>query len=382
MANTDKNPQFAACSVALNGPSDGAMQIFPAGEFDAPRGAMRGAGPWRMDAAAAAALITRVAGLKNPILIDYEHQSLLAADNGKPVPAAGWLSRDGFVWREGEGFFHRKPEWTAAASQGIAANEYRYVSAVFSYDPESGHPLDIHSVALTNQPAIDGLAPVVAALTAKFLAAMAIPQPTPEENPMDEELIEFLEDLRWMVSIPPQSTVAALKAALVAALAQLPGAPAPADFAAAASARRPFNLGNAVAALAAKQQPDPALFVPLAQFESLKTDFAALKAAHDAQIIGDLVEPALSDGRLLPAQEAWARELGKSNLAALMTYLKTAQPIAALNSTQTGGREPPGADPAAPSKEVLAACKQAGVTLEQYQAGADDLKTRFPGAYQ
>ena len=36
--------------------------------------------------------------------------------------------------------------------------------------------------------------------------------------------------------------------------------------------------------------------------------------------------------------KAWARDLGASNLAALSTYLQTAQPIAALTSTQTGGK--------------------------------------------
>jgi hypothetical protein len=36
---------------------------------------------------------------------------------------------------------------------------------------------------------------------------------------------------------------------------------------------------------------------------------------------GELVDSALSDGRLLPSQETWARDLGKSNIDALRSFL-------------------------------------------------------------
>ena len=54
-----------------------------------PHGAMR-TGPWELDQTAANAWMTRVASRETPLVIDYEHRSLMAAGNGQPVPAAGW----------------------------------------------------------------------------------------------------------------------------------------------------------------------------------------------------------------------------------------------------------------------------------------------------
>ena len=79
----------------------------------------------------------------------------------------------------------------------------------------------------------------------------------------------------------------------------------------------------------------------------------------------------LGDGRLLPPQEAWARDLGKSNIAQLTAYLETAQPIAALTSTQTQGKPPALATGNAQlSPEELAVCTAMGMTPEQYKGGA------------
>ena len=118
--------------------------------------------------------------------------------------------------------------------------------------------------------------------------------------------------------------------------------------------------------------PDPAKYVSVSVVEELKTSVAALSAQSLARQVDDLVNPALADGRLLPAQEKWARELGASNVAALTSYLQTAQPIAALKGTQTGGTPP-----AATSKgdaqltaSELAVCTAMGLTPEQYKAGA------------
>jgi len=86
--------------------------------------------------------------------------------------------------------------------------------------------------------------------------------------------------------------------------------------------------------------PDPAKYAPVEVVQAMQTELSALRNAQLAAEVDGLVKPALADGRLLPAQESWARELGLSNLAALQSFLATAQPIAALKGTQTGGHEP------------------------------------------
>lgn len=336
MPNTKPTQALAACSAALDTSGTAAVQIFPAGQFSIPRRPLQGDGGYRLDAAAAAALIAKIAALKTDILIDYEHQTLLGDKNGKPNPAAGWLSRDpsAWEWRDGEGLFHLRPQWTAAAAAAIRNDEYRYLSAVFPFDPTTLCPTNIYHVALTNTPAIDGMAPVMAALSARFDADMTPPHLTPE-NPVDEKLNQKLAGL---LGLPLAATSVQIEAALDA-LPVVSG-----------------GLSAHLAALSAAK-PDPAQFVPLAQFESLKTDFAALKTAHDERLVADLVDPALSDGRLLPAQEQWARDLGKSNLAALKGYLDTAKPLAALSATQTGNKPPVGGEDVTGEAPLEDVCK-------------------------
>lgn len=102
--------------------------------------------------------------------------------------------------------------------------------------------------------------------------------------------------------------------------------------------------------------------------KALQKKVAELTAKLGESEADDLIEVALSDGRLLPAQEGWARDLGKSNFAALKTYIESAQPLAALSSTQprrTSHAAPP---PAALDEATLAVCRQFGNDPAKVQA--------------
>jgi phage I-like protein len=333
--------QIAACLFSLSPDADGAIQLFPAGQFDAPRGALRGQGPWKLDAPSAQRLISAVARRTNPILIDYEHQSLLVAENGKPVPAAGWIEPASLQWREGEGLFAAEVKWTGAASAHIAADEYRYLSPVFSYNAD-GVVLDILSVALTNNPAIDGMRAVTVA-AASFFALTP-----PHEDPMNKALLALL-------GLPEDADEAAVLAAATALKA---------------GADQVAALSTQVAALKA-QTPDPAKFVPIESVKALQTELAALSATVNADKISKLIEPALADGRLLPAQKDWAESLGKSNFAALSAYLDTAQPIAALSGLQTGGKVPTAVDKTLPVEERAKAEFEGSAALRAEFGSAD-----------
>ena len=86
---------------------------------------------------------------------------------------------------------------------------------------------------------------------------------------------------------------------------------------------------------------------------------AALKKANTEREVADLVAVAMSDGRILPAMEDWASSLGKSDLAALRSYLDAAAPVAALKGNQTGGAGPgdhaAAADPAKAAEDAWTA---------------------------
>lgn len=138
--------------------SGGSVQLLPFGNFRSVDGRPRNLPAWRVDTGIAADVIARLRQRANDIVIDYEHQTHHAEENGRPAPAAGWFKR--LEWREGIGLFATDVRWTAAASAMIHAGEYKYLSPVFSFDPRSGHVQEILSAGLTNSPALDGMVAV------------------------------------------------------------------------------------------------------------------------------------------------------------------------------------------------------------------------------
>ena len=112
--------------------------------------------------------------------------------------------------------------------------------------------------------------------------------------------------------------------------------------------------------------------MPISVVQELQTNVAALSADVNKRQLDDLIKPALADGRLLPSQEAWARELGKTNIAALTQFVQSAQPIAALTGTQTGGKNPAGEqgkDAHGLTKDELAVAAACGLAPEAYAKG-------------
>lgn len=130
------------------------IRIMPAGVFRANDGRPAGLPGWRIDAAIAARIVADLAS-RDELVIDYEHQSLLAKQNGHPVPAAGWFGR--VAWREGQGLFAVDVKWTAKARQMIAASEYRYISPVFTYNDATGEVDRLLNISLTNTPGLNSL---------------------------------------------------------------------------------------------------------------------------------------------------------------------------------------------------------------------------------
>jgi len=115
-----------------------------------------------------------------------------------------------------------------------------------------------------------------------------------------------------------------------------------------------------IAALSAQVgNPDPSKFVSISVMQNMQGQIAALTAQVNESKVADMVDVALADGRLLPAQEDWARGLGKTNLAALSAFLDTAPKIVALSGTQTGGVAPE-ASQAKPDEALLAVCSMFG----------------------
>ncbi|MDO5623794.1 MAG: phage protease [Pseudomonadota bacterium] len=353
----------AACFAAVPTTPESAgaqrvlLQLMPAQDFGPNDGRTLDVPAWRMSADVAARVAAAFDAAQPPV-IDYEHQTLHKETNGQPAPAAGWMHA--LRWIDGRGLF-AEAELTARARELIAAGEYRYFSPVFEYSRATGEVQRILMGALTNHPAISGMQALdlAVAATARF-------------NPSQPETdVTLLEKLLAALGLPADTTEDAALAACTARKAQADAALAALKLDAAAAPDAVTAACAAQATPATPAAPDPAQYVPIAVVKELQTNVAALTAAQAARAVDDQVVPALADGRLLPAQEAWARELGKSNLAALTAYLQTAQPIAALTATQTQGKAPGGDKPCTPalSADELAVAAACGLTPEQYATG-------------
>lgn len=91
-------------------------------------------------------------------VVDYVHQTLLGESAAMGAPAAGWVRE--LDWRPGDGMYSRI-DWTANGRAAVAAREYRYLSPVYFVDKTTGRIRQLHSVGLTNVPAIEGMAPIL-----------------------------------------------------------------------------------------------------------------------------------------------------------------------------------------------------------------------------
>jgi len=152
---------LATCTVAAISGAGKAIRLLPYGVFRANDGRPAGLEGWELSASNAATIIRAADAQTNDFVIDYENQTLQAAKNGQPSPAAGWFKR--LEWREGDGLYALDVRWTPRASAMIISGEYRYVSPVFNFDKNTGAVTKLISVAITNTPALDGLTDIAAA---------------------------------------------------------------------------------------------------------------------------------------------------------------------------------------------------------------------------
>jgi phage I-like protein len=334
-------PLFAALSVALAaGAPPSEIRLLPAGRFRAADGSGRPEGiaeGWLLDDAAAARLVGQASARASDYVIDYEHQTLLSGKNGQPAPAAGWYKR--LDWRPGDGLYAVGVRWVARAAALIAAGEYRYLSPVFSYD-RAGRVLALGPAALTNNPGLDGLTDLSrAALSAYF----------PEEMPM-KELLKALGLAETATEAEALVALASVKSAHQGELAAL----------------------KAVA-------PDPAKYVEVAtltavqgELSAARTELATIKAAQHAAEVDGVVAEALTAGKLTPATEGWAKNLGKADLAALKAFIEAAPVVVKPGDTQTGGKKPEGkpGDGTQLTADQVALCARLGISHEDFAAAA------------
>lgn len=327
MPKTEKqNHNFAALTFELVPGADGITteaHLLPVGPFRSSDVRPVECAAWQLDARIAAKVIALAASKKTDLAIVYEHQDLYSKTNGQKVLAAGWCPNT-LEWREGKGLYSTGITWTADAQREIASKQYRYISSLFYYDAVTGEVLEIVSVALTNTPGIDGLDALAALARAAHEPATTTKGDKEMPMPDDKQLAALTTERDGL-----NTKVAALTADLDKSKTQVAALTTERD------------------ALAAK--------VAAVDKEKAEAALAADKAKH-----ADLLQAALTDGRLVPAQKSWAE---KQSLAALTEYLDATNPLALLTK-QVDGKDAAGNHGL--SDVELAACTRAGLTPEEY----------------
>ncbi|MFM5558740.1 phage protease [Aeromonas rivipollensis] len=356
---------LAVLDAQLTQQEDGWYQLLPVGPFKARDGRPFDVpgGHWLLDKAIATTLINRAKALGQDILIDYDHQTLNIEKTGKEAPAAGWYNGDEIEWREGQGLFI-KPRWTERAAAMITAKEYRFLSAVFPYDAQ-GRPLELRMTAITNDPGVVGMQ-ALAALSAQPIQPGQPATPAHavhKETPMNELLKKLLAKLG--IELTGDPTDEQLQKALTELDSLQASAKKAPELEAALSAEK-----ASLAALKAQPggQVDLAQFVPVATYNALVTQVAALTAQVDTTDAATLIKEARTAGKVVAAEEeyltAYAAQKG---VAALKALLEPRPAIAALTASQTAAVTlPEKKGEAVLSAEDKYAADQLGISHEDF----------------
>jgi phage I-like protein len=243
------------------------------------------------------------------LVIDYEHQTL----SDDIAPAAGWISAVYSIVRDGKRVLRAKvSSWTERAKQFILNREYRYISPVFALngiDKETGQRerCILKNAGLTNEPLLDGLAPIIA----KHQLTI---------SGKDSTMDELIERVRYFLNMPVTATAeecvaelrkligqltAAVSASsevtakdVLAALTQLKDVvAAKADLFGAIGAKDDASLPEVkVMIVAAKSAAD--------QVPTLQAEIAQLKDRELDRELDRIIAKAFTEGRIMPTQKA------------------------------------------------------------------------------
>lgn len=285
------------------------------------------------------------------LVVDYEHQTL----TGDRAPAAGWV-KELFIE---DGQIKARVEWTLPAKQYLENKEYRYLSPVITVRKADNKATGLHSLALTNTPAIEGMTPIVNSTTfeggqnnmeiiKKLAELLGLGEDATEEQVFEalkscvdenKALKEKVEGSGGDGKQPPdQENVVANKA--VCELLGLKTGAATEDVTAAIMELKGGIVGGV----------------------NLAAEIKALKQREAERDADAAVELALKSGKITPAQKEWAREYALAAPKGFKAFCDKAPQVVPLEEIAGGGELALKSDK--PDEATMLACKQLGVSEE------------------
>lgn len=279
----------------LNGQVPEWVQVFPLGIVKSTKG------DFIVDAESINLIINWFKSRGNDLVIDYEHQTL----GGDQAPAAGWIKT--FEDRGADGLW-AQAEWTPKARGYIENKEYRYFSPVVLVRKSDGKAAALHSIGLTNTPAISGMKPIInkdieeddhVELLKQLALALGL-----DEQATEEQVITALKDLQNKEPVPAHKEILdLLDLKEDASLADIKG--------------KVISLKN------------PSGYVKA-------EDFMALKEKLDTRDRDELVNRAIQEGKITPAQKAWAEQYALKDQEGFKAFVDAAPQVVPLTQLVSG----------------------------------------------
>lgn len=290
------------------------------------------------------------------LVVDYEYQTL----KGVQAPAARWV-KELFLK---DGSIKARVEWTPTAAQYLENKEYRYLSPVITVRKKDGKATGLHSLALTNTPAIAGMTPIVNSST--FQGG---------ETNMNELIKKIAAALGLGEDADEEQILTALSACVEenkALKEAAEGGKAP--------GKKPGEDGK-------PEDQDDGIVANKAVCELLglkagastadvAASIMALKGGVDGRVKAleekladrdaeEAVELALKGGKITPAQRAWAKEYALKSPDGFKAFLEKAPQVVPMSGIAGGDALALKGDEL--DEATMLVCKQLGIS-------ADDVK--------
>lgn len=287
------------------------------------------------------------------LVIDYEHQTL----KGVQAPAAGWVKE--LILRDGS--IEARVEWTPAATQYLENKEYRYLSPVISVRKSDGKATGLHSLALTNTPAIEGMTPIVNSINFDEGG----------QNNMNEFLVKIAQLLGLGEDATEDQVFEALGKALDEAKALKDAAAANGGAGGGDKTDDKIVANKAVCELLDLKAGAPAdeVAAKIMELKSGKIDginvvaeLKALKKENAERAAKDSVTMALKSGKIAPAQKEWAESYALSDPKGFASFVEKAPQVVPMGEIELEDVKALKSDK--PDEATLLACKQLGVSEE------------------
>lgn len=263
-------------------------KILPLGKVSSTKG------DFMVDVESYQSMLNHISERKLDVVIDYEHQTLKDIQ----APAGGWIKE----LRLGTDAIEAKVEWTAKAKEYLKNKEYRFLSPVINVRKSDKKAVELHSVALTNTPAINGMFPIINKT---------------EIGEGERNIMDLKKLLLEILGLPEETTDEALIEMIKAKC-------------------NPANEHEVVANKTvltllglkedAKTEEVCASIMSLKQSPEI-VELKALKERLDKQDADQLVNEGLKTGKISAAQKTWAEAYALKDREGFKSYLELAPQI-------------------------------------------------------